>query len=66
MNEQERDQLLQEREILITLLNFHVKHKERIDMTTQEFEEYVNTVLDRLIEIKNKLGETEKTDNEPW
>ena len=66
VTEQERHQLLQEREILVTLLDFHVKHRERIGMTAREFEDYVNAVLDRFLEIKKLLEETENTEEESW
>jgi hypothetical protein len=58
MTARERDALLQEREILLTLLRFHSKNRSRIGMPDKEFEEYTNNVLDRLLEIKKMLEES--------
>ncbi|MBV6439747.1 MAG: hypothetical protein DYG98_09785 [Haliscomenobacteraceae bacterium CHB4] len=66
MTERERAELLQEREILVTLLDFHTKHRARIGMTDREFEEYANAVLDRLLEIKKALEEAYNTGEESW
>ena len=66
MAERERAELLQEREILVTLLNFHTKHRARIGMTDREFEQYANAALDRLLEIKKLLEETDNSEEESW
>lgn len=55
MTNEERTQLLEEYQLLKLLLDFHVQNKEHISMGSQEFEEYVNEVLDRLNEIKALL-----------
>lgn len=65
MTARERDELLQEREILVTLLDFHTRHRARIGMTDREFEEYANAVLERLWEIKKALEQDANTE-ESW
>lgn len=55
MTNEERTQLLEEYQLLKLLLDFHVQNKEHISMDSQEFEEYVNEVLDRLNKIKALL-----------
>lgn len=63
MSEQERLELLEEKDNIQLLLDFHVRNKERIAMNTADFEEYVNAVLDRLNEIDNLLN-TKENDTE--
>jgi ribosome assembly protein YihI (activator of Der GTPase) len=63
MSEQERLELLEEKDYIQLLLDFHVRNKERIAMNTADFEEYVNAVLDRLNEIDNLLN-TKENDTE--
>jgi len=55
MTEYERQQLQEELEILKTLLDFHVRNRERIAMPNQEFEDYVNAALERIKEITEIL-----------
>ena len=55
MTEYERQQLKEELEILKTLLDFHVRNRERIAMANQEFEDYVNAALERIKEITEIL-----------
>lgn len=57
MNEYTKQELLQEYEGLKLLLDFHIENRKRVAMDDEEFEEYVNAVLDRLNEIKNTLNE---------
>jgi hypothetical protein len=57
MDNAEKKALLDEREILITLLDFHVLNRDKISMSNQEFEEYVNAILDQLNELKRILDE---------
>lgn len=52
MNKFDRESLLEELEMLKVLLDFHIKNKAQIAMFPQEFENYVNAVLDRLNEIR--------------
>lgn len=52
----QKQELLQEVELLKTLLDFHVRNRSRISMTEQQFEDYVNTALDRIIEIRKLLN----------
>lgn len=56
MSEQERLELLEEKDIIQLLIDFHVRNKKHIAMSTADFEEYVNAVLDRLNEIDNLLN----------
>lgn len=56
MSEQERLELLEEKDIIQLLIDFHVRNKKHIVMNTADFEEYVNAVLDRLNEIDNLLN----------
>lgn len=51
MTEVERQELLQELEILEISLNFHVENRESVAISKKEFEDYVNAVLDRITEI---------------
>ncbi|MFN8345497.1 MAG: hypothetical protein U0X91_10860 [Spirosomataceae bacterium] len=51
--------MLEEKNNIQLLLNFHVRNKERIAMNNIDFEEYVNAVLDRLNEIDNLLNTKE-------
>ncbi len=41
--------------MLKLLLDFHVRNKDKISMSEKEFEEYVNAVLDKIIEVDNIL-----------
>ncbi len=66
MTSSERDQLFQEMEILKMLLDFHLKHRERIGMTDLEFETYSNAVLDRLLEIKKLLDDLLNEEEASW
>ncbi len=52
-----RQELLQEYEGLKLILDFHIKNRVRVAMSDDEFEKYVNAVLDRLNEIKYILNE---------
>lgn len=63
MSEQERLELLEEKNNIQLLLDFHVRNKERIAMNNVDFEDYVNAVLDRLNEIDNLLN-TKDNDTE--
>lgn len=59
MSSEEKEKIFTEIEILKTLLDFHVNNRSFITMGDQEFEEYVNAVLDRLNELKELLGEND-------
>lgn len=48
---EEKENLEEEMEMLRTLLYFHVENRSYISMDDEEFEEYVNAVLDRLNEL---------------
>lgn len=37
------------------ILDFHVKNKDKVAMSSQEFDEYVNVILDRINEIDELL-----------
>ncbi|MEM0992108.1 MAG: hypothetical protein AAGI49_03685 [Bacteroidota bacterium] len=56
MTESGRLDLLQELEILEILLTFHTENKERISMSEEEYEDYVNAALDKINEIRNLLN----------
>jgi ribosome assembly protein YihI (activator of Der GTPase) len=56
MTEFEKQELLLELEILEVLLNFHTDNKTRVSMSEKEFEDYVDTALDRINEIRNLLN----------
>ena len=58
MTPEERNELLEEERLLRILLDFHVKNRTHISMSDQEFEEYVNAVLDRLNELTKILAES--------
>ncbi len=51
MTREEKENLEEEMEMLRTLLDFHVENRSYISMDDEEFEEYVNAVLDRLNEL---------------
>lgn len=55
MTTEERDELLEEMEMLKILLDFHVQNRHYISMSDREFEEYTNAVLDRLNELNDLL-----------
>lgn len=57
MTPAERNQLLEEQRLLKILLDFHVINRANISMNEQEFEEYVNAVLDRLNELIKLLDD---------
>ena len=63
MRKDERLALLEEQQILFMLLDYHIKHRKKIGMDDQEFDNYVNAALERLSEIKKLLAES--TDR-PW
>lgn len=55
MKKEELEALQSEVEMLKLLLDFHVRNKDKISMSEKEFEEYVNAVLDKIIEVDNIL-----------
>ncbi len=57
MNEQEKDVLLEELQLLKELLDIHLQNPDFWLNDSKGFEEYVNAVLDRMNEIKNLLSE---------
>lgn len=57
MTNAERDELKEEVKILKLLLDFHIQNREHISLSKVEFEEYVDTILDRLNELKTILDE---------
>jgi len=57
MSEEERNALLEERELLKELLNIHLQNPDFWKDDQKGFEEYVNAVLDRINEIKQQLNE---------
>ncbi len=64
LSPRERQELLQELEYIKILLDFHVQNQERIAMTEEQFEEYVNAALDSIIEIRKQLNdEHDQTSN---
>lgn len=60
MNKGEREKLLEESRLLKVLLEFHIKNRGNITMSDQEFEGYVNAVLDRLNELNQILDENQE------
>jgi ribosome assembly protein YihI (activator of Der GTPase) len=56
MTTEERNELLEEIELLKMLLDFHVQNRQYISMSDHEFEEYANAVLDRLNELNDLLN----------
>ncbi|MBK7939342.1 MAG: hypothetical protein IPJ82_20660 [Lewinellaceae bacterium] len=57
MSDQERNMLLDELEILIILLDVHLQNPDFWRDDPKGFDEYVNSVLDRMNEIKKQLNE---------
>jgi hypothetical protein len=55
MKKEELEALQSEVQMLKLLLDFHVRNKDKISMSEKEFEEYVNAVLDKIIEVDNIL-----------
>lgn len=55
MKKEELEALQSEVEMLKLLLDVHVRNKDKISMSEKEFEEYVNAVLDKIIEVDNIL-----------
>lgn len=57
MEQQERDTLLEELELLKELLDIHVQNPDFWLDDRTGFEEYVNAVLDRMNEIKYLIND---------
>ena len=55
MDDLEWQALHQERKMIKEILDFHVKNKDKVAMSSQEFDEYVNVILDRINEIDELL-----------
>ncbi len=58
MTQKERDQLIEERELLKELLDLHVQNPDIWTGDNKSFEEYVNAFLDRMNEITQQLNES--------
>lgn len=59
MLQEEKEELIEEQRLLKILLDFHVNNRANISMNDEEFEAYVNAVLDRLNELTKILAENE-------
>ena len=57
MKEEEREKLIFELETLKWLLGFRVQNSRDTFKSQREFEEYVDTILDRINELKQQLKE---------
>lgn len=59
MTQKEKNDLLEELEFLDQILNFHVQFEGKLGMNEKETENYINDILDRILEIKQQLREEE-------
>lgn len=55
MSETEREELENDERFLKMLLEFHHTYKGELSMTDKEREQYVDTILERMWEIKQRL-----------
>ena len=56
MNQRQLE-LIEQLEILQTIIDFHVTNKDRLWQNQKDFEDYINDILDQMNEAKAELKE---------
>jgi hypothetical protein len=59
MRDNEREKLLKQKEMVLRFLRFHHKHKEDNWENDEEYFKFIDTFLDQLNRIKEKLQQLE-------
>ena len=55
INDEERQELIEEIRLLKAILDFHVKNQDQTLLNKADFEAHVNDILDRINVIKKQL-----------
>lgn len=55
INDEKRQELIEEIRLLKTILDFHVKNQDQTLLNKDDFEAHVNDILDRINDINKQL-----------